>query len=112
MNLGGGYVFNEKWEFSTKFRYATGRPYTPLDETGMQITSAYNSLRLDPNHSLDVRLDRRWSNRGWGLITYIDIQNIYNRAPSSIPQFDLNTGEVTDNAALGILPTIGISAEI
>lgn len=111
-NLGGGYVFNEKWEFSTKFRYATGRPYTPLDVNGMQITDNYNSLRLIPNHSLDVRLDRRWSNDGWGLITYIDIQNIYNRKASSVPRFDPNTGEISEGNSLGILPTIGISAEI
>jgi len=111
-NLGGGYVFNEKWEISSKFRYATGRPYTPLDASGMQITEAYNSVRLDANHSLDMRVDRRWSNNGWGLITYIDIQNIYNRAPSSIPQFDPNTGEISEGNSLGILPTIGISAEI
>lgn len=112
MNLGGGYVFNEKWEFSTKFRYATGRPYTPLNEMGMQMTEAYNTVRLDPNHSLDVRLDRRWTNNGWGLITYIDIQNVYNRKSSSPPTLDPNTGEITVNQGFGILPTIGISAEI
>lgn len=110
MNLGGGYIFNEKWEFSTKLRYATGRPYTPLDENGQQLTSAYNSVRLDPNHTLDVRLDRRWGGQ-WGLITYIDIQNIYNKKPSSIPSIDPNTGEISEGASLGLLPTIGISAE-
>ena len=112
MNLGGGYVFNEKWEFSTKFRYATGRPYTPLDESGSQITSAYNAERLDANHNLDMRLDRRWNNNGWGLITYIDVQNVYNRKSSSVPSFDPNTGEVSEQQGFGILPTIGISAEI
>ncbi len=110
MNLGGGYIFNEKWEFSTKLRYATGRPYTPLDENGQQLTSAYNSVRLDPNHTLDMRLDRRWGG-AWGLITYIDIQNIYNKKPSSIPSIDPNTGEISEGASLGLLPTIGISAE-
>ena len=110
MNLGGGYIFNEKWEFSTKFRYATGRPYTPLDDNGQRLISAYNSVRLDPNHSLDVRLDRRWGG-SWGLISYIDIQNIYNKKPSRIPSIDPNTGEISDSAALGLLPTIGISAE-
>ena len=112
MNLGGGYIFNQKWEFSTKFRYASGRPYTPLDAAGMQMTSAYNSVRLDANHSLDVRLDRRWAANGWGLITYIDIQNIYNRKPATIPAIDPNTGEISNSASLGILPSIGISAEI
>jgi len=110
INLGGGYIVNEKWEFSTKFRYATGRPYTPLDESGQQMISAYNSVRLDPNHSLDVRLDRRWGG-SWGLISYIDIQNIYNKKPSEIPVIDPNTGEISKGAALGLLPTIGISAE-
>ncbi len=112
LNLGGGYVFNERWEFSTKCRYASGRPYTPLNDSGAQITEAYNSLRLDANHNLDVRLDRRWTNNGWGLITYIDVQNVFNRKSSSAPIFDPNTGEVSDNQGFGILPTIGISAEI
>ena len=111
LNLGGGYILNEKWEFSTKFRYATGRPYTPIDDFGQQIVSAYNSLRLDANHSLDVRVDRRWSAGGWGLITYLDIQNIYNRKPASIPAIDPNTGEIEESASIGILPSIGISAE-
>jgi len=112
MNVGGGYVFNEKWEFSTKFRYATGKPYTPLDATGTQLLDQYNGLRLVANHNLDVRLDRRWSSNGWDLVTYIDIQNVYNRKPVSAPVFDRNTGEIVETQSLGILPTIGITAEI
>jgi len=112
MNLGGGYVFNEKWEFSTKFRYATGRPFTPINDQGVQITEEYNAVRLDANHNLDVRLDRRWTNNNWGLITYIDVQNVYNRKSSSAPALDPNTGEIIENQGFGILPTIGISAEI
>ncbi len=27
-NVGGGYIFNERWELSGKFRYASGMPYT------------------------------------------------------------------------------------
>lgn len=111
LNLGGGYIFNEKWELSTKFRYATGRPYTPFDENGQQMVSEYNSLRLDPNHALDVRVDRRWNAGVWGLITYVDIQNIYNRQPSSIPSIDPRTGEIEELQSIGILPSIGISAE-
>lgn len=112
MNVGGGYVFNEKWELSTKFRYATGKPYTPLDNSGNQMVDQYNGLRLSANHNLDVRLDRRWTNNGWDLVTYIDIQNVYNRQASSTPVFDRNTGELVENQGLGILPTIGITAEI
>jgi hypothetical protein len=112
MNIGGGYVFNERWEFSTKFRYASGKPYTPLDALGNQMVEDYNALRLVANHNLDVRIDRRWSSKGWDLVTYIDIQNVYNRKPVSAPVFDKNTGDIVENQSIGILPTIGITAEI
>jgi hypothetical protein len=111
LNLGGGYVFSENWEFSTKFRYATGRPYTPFSPNGTQNPGVYNSVRVVPNHSLDVRVDRRWSFRNWTLVTYADIQNIYNRKPVDIPRYNGETGLLEQEGSIGILPSIGISAE-
>jgi hypothetical protein len=111
LNLGGGYIFDEKWEISTKFRYATGRPYTPYGTDGIQLTEFYNTLRIDANHSLDIRVDRRWSFATWTLDTYIDIQNIYNRKPIDVPRYNQRTGELEQNGSIGILPSIGVSAE-
>lgn len=111
INLGGGYIFNEKWEFSTKFRLATGRPYTPYNIDGTQSTSLYNSKRIGTNHSLDIRVDRRWAFRNFALITYIDIQNIYNRKPIDVPRFDYRTNKLEENNSIGILPSIGVSLE-
>jgi hypothetical protein len=112
INVGGGYVFDEKWEIGTKFRFATGRPYTPFDESGYQDPSLYNSARIGINHSLDVRVDRRWSFGSWTLITYVDIQNIYNRKPLSIPRYNASLQRAEqDVAQIGILPSIGVSAE-
>lgn len=111
LNLGGGYIFNEKWELSTRFRFATGRPYTPFDSDGTQDPSQYNSVRIPANHSLDVRIDRRWSFDSWFLITYIDIQNIYNRPIVDTPRYNKRTGEIEQTGSIGILPSIGISAE-
>lgn len=111
LNLGGGYIFNEKWEFSTRFRFATGRPYTPFDSFGTQDPSQYNSVRIPANHSLDLRIDRRWSFNTWFLITYIDSQNIYNRPFVDVPRFNRRTGEIEQSGSIGILPSIGISAE-
>jgi hypothetical protein len=110
-NVGGGYIFNERWEFSAKFRYASGRPYTPYNPDGTQNSILYNSERLVANHSLDVRVDRRWTFEGWTLITYLDIQNIYNRKPVDVPRFNQRTQQLEENNAIGILPSIGISAE-
>ena len=111
INLGGGYIFDEKWEISTKFRYATGRPFTPFNPGGTQDVSLYNSRRVVANHSLDLRVDRRWTFDEWSLITYIDIQNIYNRKPVDIPRYNERTGRLESVGTIGILPSIGVSAE-
>ncbi len=111
VNLGGGYIFNERWEVSTRFRFATGRPFTPFNQDGTQDVALYNSSRIPANHSLDIRTDRRWSFDNFVLITYIDIQNIYNRQFRDVPRFNSQTGEIEQTSSIGILPSIGISIE-
>jgi hypothetical protein len=111
LNFGGGYILNENWEFSAKFRFATGRPYTPFATNGTQQSALYNTERVGINHSLDVRVDRRWSFSSWSLITYLDIQNIYNNKPADVPRYNARLGKVEENDSIGILPSIGISAE-
>jgi hypothetical protein len=111
VNLGGGYVLNERWEFSAKFRLATGRPYTPYGPGGLQDATLYNTLRVGTNHSLDLRVDRRWQFHAWNLIAYIDVQNVYNRRPQDVPRFNERTQKAEVNESIGLLPSIGISAE-
>lgn len=111
INLSGGYRFNMYWEVSTRFRFASGRPYTPFDDNGIQYVNDLNSKRLKSIHSLDVRVDRRWIFKNWTLITYIDIQNIYNRRNLSGIRWDPRTRTVDETSSIGSLPSIGISAE-
>jgi len=111
INIGGGYIFDEAWEVGTKFRFATGRPYTPYASSGTKNIDLYNTVRVGNNHSLDVRIDRRWMMKNWMLVTYIDVQNVYNKKPLDVPRFNERTMRVEQNDAIGILPSIGISAE-
>lgn len=111
INVGGGYIFNERWEVSGRFRFATGRPYMPFNPDGTQDTVRYNAARLVPNHSLDLRLDRRWNFSRWTLVAYLDIQNIYNRKPVNVPRYNARTQQPEESRAIGLLPSIGISAE-
>ena len=111
VNFGGGYIPNNRWEFSAKFRLATGRPYTPYNADYSRSAESYNTARIAVNHSLDLRADRRWSLPGVDLITYVDIQNIYNRAYRDVPRWDTFRQELDERASIGILPSIGISAE-
>jgi hypothetical protein len=112
LNLSAGYKFNDRWEASTRFRYGTGRPYTPFNSDGTQDVSRLYSERLKPYHALDVRVDRRWNFTGWNLIVYLDIQNVYNLKYASSPRWDPRTGQaVQEESGIGILPSIGVSAE-
>ncbi len=110
ISLSGGYKFSNEWEGSLKFRYSTGRPYTPYETDGKQNVYDYNSIRFPDNHSLDIRLDKLWFFSGWTLITYIDIQNIYNRKNINSVRWDIRTQSPELNESIGILPSIGISA--
>lgn len=110
-NISGGYKIDKHWEISSKFRFASGKPYTPFNFDGTQNIADYNSRRLKSVHSLDVRVDRRWFFTGWTLITYVDIQNIYNRNNLSAIRWDRREQKVDESSSIGILPSIGISAE-
>jgi hypothetical protein len=112
-NLSGGYRFNEKWEASTKFRFASGQPYTPFMANGRQQVAEYNSLRLKSAHSLDLRVDRRWNFASWSLIAYLDIQNVYNNKFAGQVRWNAREQRAEfDENSIGILPSIGISAEL
>lgn len=111
INLSGGYKISKYWEVSTKFRFASGRPYTPYQNNGVQLVADYNSRRLKSAHSLDVRVDRRWNFTAWSLITYLDIQNVYNQKNLSGIRWDRQKNKLDESSSIGILPSIGISAE-
>ena len=110
-NLSGGYKIDKHWEISSKFRFASGKPYTPFNSDGTQNVADYNTRRLKSLHSLDLRVDKRWFFTGWTLITYIDIQNVYNKNNLSRIRWDRREQKVDESSSIGILPSIGISAE-
>ncbi len=112
VNIAGGYKFNERWEASSKFRFSSGRPYTPFNTNGTQNIADYNSQRTRSAHSLDVRVDRRWNFAAWNLIAYVDIQNVYNNKLSGGVRWNAREQQVEfDESSIGILPSIGVSAE-
>lgn len=111
VSLSAGYIFNEKWEASMKFRYATGSPYTPFNNDGTQSVINYLSNNLNDSHGLDIRVDRRWNFNGWALITYLDVQNIYNNKNTTQIRWDYKEQKISENSEIGILPSIGISLE-
>ncbi|MGD8395412.1 MAG: TonB-dependent receptor [Candidatus Eiseniibacteriota bacterium] len=116
-SLLGGYVIDARWEVSGKWRLASGAPYTPVYDPAMNggevqnLPDEYLSERLGATHSLDIRIDRRWPFDRWSMITFIDIQNVYNYRAPVRPRWDFWEREVVDRQNLGLFPTIGVSAE-
>lgn len=111
-NMNAGYRIGTSWEFSAKFRLAGGRPYTPINPADGTINySLYNTETLPVYHRLDIRAEKKWMFKKWALTTYIDIQNIYNRKNVYEYRWEQFKKEIIENENLGILPSIGISAE-
>jgi hypothetical protein len=111
-----GYRPNAAWEFSGKFRLATGLPTTPFilegPAAGQLDFSRYNAgPRLPVFHALDVRADRRWSFRGLQLEVYIDVANVYGRENVSAYRWNVRKGVPEADVSLAVLPTIGVNVE-
>lgn len=119
-NFSAGYKWNDKWEISGKFRYFTGVPYTPIynPEANLvkpgyikNVPEEYLSSRLGDGHHLDLRIDRYFNYDTWTLTLFIDIQNIYNYKIPIKPTYDFYDKEIKTSNSIGILPSIGVSAE-
>jgi len=83
----GGIKFSDRFEVSFKWRFASGRPYTPLvgryrdPLTGrwFRIDGPINSARYPDYHRLDLQFVHRFPLKGWSIISYFNLQNAYNR---------------------------------
>ncbi len=111
-----GWRPDRDWELSGKLRVATGLPTTPFVTeglaTGQLDFTRYNlGPRLPTFHSLDLRVDKRWSFSSAQLVTYIDIQNVYGRSNVTAYEWNFRTAKPEPNESLGVLPTIGVNIE-
>jgi len=72
-------------EWSVKFRYLGGRPYTPpvyhpeWHKWIVEEGQARNTTRYPAYHRLDLHLDKRFFFDSWNFVLYFDVSNIYNQ---------------------------------
>lgn len=76
--------FADRQEFSLKFRYRGGRPYTPYFYDTLYNRWSFrldklNSAEMEPYHRLDLRWERRYNYNLIKTIFYFEVQNVYNR---------------------------------
>ena len=114
----GGYKPGRRWEFSLRWIYAGGVPYTPLDpEASKRLHRAVldegriNTARFPDYHSMNVRFDRRFNFRSTNLIFYLSAWNVYNR--KNVAQVFWNDREQKQDVIYQwlILPVFGLEYE-
>jgi outer membrane receptor for ferrienterochelin and colicin len=140
-NLTATKKFKNDWDLGLKFRLVGGAPYTPYDLQKSSLKAAwdqqgqgyldyqkFNSKRLKAFHQLDLRVDKRFFYKGWSLMLYADVQNVYSfkadEPPILVRETEANGTPVTDpldplryklkyisGQAGTVLPTIGIIIE-
>jgi hypothetical protein len=118
LTIEGGYKPNHKWEYSTKFVFAGGSPYTPFDITaseqsyrGVLDNSNVMGERKPAYHSLNLRVDRRFHFKGSNLILFVSAWNVYGRENVAGYYWNELKNEQDEQSSWGFLPVFGLEYE-
>ncbi len=117
--------FSDDMEISIRWRYASGKPYTPHDyvtneqhrvggvewtEGSWIASSDINSLRYKSYSRLDIAFNSRYNFEKWNLVFTLSIQNILNT--KNITGYQYNSDGTIDNVyQFSILPVVGLIIE-
>ena len=114
----GGYKLNKNWEFSVRWNYAGGVPYTPMDVASLsgegpeqRDTELTNSRRYPDYHSLNIRFDRRFHFESSSLIVYLSLWNAYNQKNVSFYYWNEMENKVDTEYQWGFMPIGGMEFE-
>ncbi|MBU0473005.1 MAG: TonB-dependent receptor [Bacteroidetes bacterium] len=117
-NIEGGYKPNYSWEFSLRWIYAGGRPYTPFNASesvalnrGVLDENKINSERYLPYHSLNVRVDKRFAFSNSNLVIYLSVWNVYDRKNEASIYWNQTTNQQDVVYQWGMLPIFGVEYE-
>jgi outer membrane receptor protein involved in Fe transport len=118
LNLIGSYE-TPRWNYSTRLRYVTGRPLTPVigsifdsdSDRYIPLRGAFLSERYDPFFQLDFRIDRKWIYNTWILSAYLDIQNVTNNKNVQSISYNYDYSDSVKTSALPLLPIFGVKGE-
>ncbi|MGB5872414.1 MAG: TonB-dependent receptor [Bacteroidota bacterium] len=114
----GGYKPEGTWEFSARWTYAGGVPYTPFDQAastqvnlGIIDQTRINGERYPAYHSLNLRIDKKFYFDRHLLDIYLSVWNAYNR--QNISGYFWNTTENRQDTQYqwSLLPIVGVEYE-
>jgi hypothetical protein len=113
-------------EISARWRYASGRVYTPrtfvTTEQFYEGDSRWskgnwigneqrNSERYPAYHRLDISLSSRYNFSNWSLSVYFSLENVYNR--ENVSSYSYNSdGTIDVSSQYSFMPVIGVEIEL
>ena len=113
-----GYRPNDRFEFSGRWRYAGGRPYSPFDPVlsaqagaGVVRRDRINTERHTAYHRLDLRFDHRRHFRGVTLVSFFSVLNVYDRDNVCHYYWDAGDNRPRRATQWGLLPVGGFELE-
>ena len=118
LSMEGGYKPNNKWEFSARWIFAGGAPYTPFDISASKELARIvldkdriNESRYPNYHSMNVRFDRRFHFNRTNIVTYFSVWNAYGR--KNVASYFWNEKEKKQDTIYQwtMLPIFGIEYE-
>jgi TonB family protein len=115
----GQYHLPRHWKVSSRFRYRTGQPTTPIvgatyvsdDDVYAPKFGGLNSRRFDAFQQLDLRIDKQWVFNAWSITGYLDVQNVYNHKNGVATAYNYDYSKPGKVTSLPILPVVGLKAE-
>ena len=114
----GGYKPDQDWEYSVRWTYAGGGPYTPFDQQastaaniGIIDQGRINEERYPDYHSLNFRVDRKFYFSSHMLDIYLSVWNAYNR--KNVAGYFWNSTENRQDTQYqwSVLPVLGVEYE-
>lgn len=120
--IGGAWQPSDRWTFSAKWKYASGRPTDAFivhdDVLGSAGPVRYskeltlnNAERLPNYHALSMRADYQRRFGPLSLVAYLDILNVYGRKNGDAYEWDERRGVNIVEGLDEPLPTIGVRFE-
>ena len=118
INVEGGYIPGNDWEFKVRWVYAGGAPYTPFNYEaskaagfGIWDLNRVNSERLPDYHSMNIRIDKKFYFNTSSLLVYLSVWNVYNRKNVAFYYWNEVKNEIDSQTQWSTLPVLGLEYE-
>lgn len=113
-----GYKPSADWEVSTRWTFAGGCPYSPIDrdksiiaQSAVVDDSRINGARYPDYHSLNFRVDKKFFFLNQSLDIYLSVWNAYNRKNVSNYYWNVDKQEIKPIYQWELMPIFGVVYE-